>query len=242
MFRRGRTLRADGSELALSSSIFPPYAEALYREVLRLKPRVAVEIGMAHGASSLAILTALEQVGGEGRLISIDPFQGMIWEYCGTTAVARANLGHRHEFIEEADWAALPRLLAENLKVDFGYIDGSHAFDYALLDTFYLDKLIPIGGVLGFNDCGLPAIGKVIGYLLSHRRYVELDVGLPMVYGRPFGIGRALREVRRNPRGLIDALRRLTPSNFIESRQPHQDRYFQKTETWEPHTDIPITF
>jgi len=237
MIVTGKTLTAQGQAVPFHSGIRIDYAEALYRQVVARRPSVVVEIGMAHGVSSLAILTALA-ANGSGHLISIDPYQQSHWGSCGRTAIERAGYREQHEMITEPDWVALPDLWRKGMRVDFGYIDGSHAFDYALLDTFYLDKLLPPGGVLAFNDCGLPAIEKVILYLQSHRHYTELDVGLRFVRGHPFGLGNALR----NPLLLPRLLTRLTPANFATWRRPHQDRYFEKQDDWQPLTDIPLPF
>jgi predicted O-methyltransferase YrrM len=240
MIATDTTLDAQGQTVPFHSGIYPHNAEALHRLVLAERPTVVVEIGMAQGVSTLAILSALERNGGNGELISIDPFQSSGWGGCGYAAVARAGLKHRHKPCEEMDWQALPRLAAQPLTVDLAYIDGSHAFDYVLLDTFYLDRMLRVGGVLGFNDCGLEAVDKVLRYLLSHRRYAEIDVGLPFVRGRPFGFGRALRNLHRNPAALPAALWRTRKLSALW--RPHQDRYFRKVGTWEPTTDIDLPF
>jgi hypothetical protein len=134
---------------------------------------------MAFGVSTLAILTALRVAGGSGRLVSIDPHQSTQWRGCGRAAVDRAGLRPLHELIEEFSHLALPRMLGSGLRVDFAYIDGWHTFDAALIDSWYLDKMLEVGGVLGFNDCDFPSVAKAIGFLLSHRRYREDGPGPP---------------------------------------------------------------
>lgn len=209
-----------GEPVPLDSNLDDQAAEALFRHVCVQKPRIAVEVGMANGISTLAILTALENNGGEGRLISIDPNQSTQWRNCGRASVQRAGLVHRHTVMEEADWKALPRLLEQFTTVDFGYIDGWHTFDYVLLDFLYLDKLMPVDGVVAFNDCGWPAVEKVIRFVETHRHYHELDVGLPKTYARPSGLRDILRALKYGRLGAY-FLRR-------------EDRYFRKTEVWEP--------
>lgn len=157
---------------------------------------------------------------GEGRLVSIDPRQSSRWQGCGLTSVARAGLAGRHTLTEDVSYAALPRLLAAGGRVDFAYIDGWHTFDYALLDFWYLDKMMAPGAVVGFTDCGLPAIDKVIRFVLSHRRYAELDVGLPARYAGVSWWRELGRVLRRRERAAT--YRRM------------QDRYFEKREAWEP--------
>jgi hypothetical protein len=123
--------------------------------------------------------------------------------------------------IEEPDFLALPRLLALGCKVDFGYIDGWHTFDYTLLDFYYIDRMLPVNGVVGFNDCDYPAVHKAINFVLSHRRYKEVDVGLQPAYGRR-------KELIRFLRGRWSKRHRVLC----------QDRYFRKLEDWEPNFDF----
>jgi predicted O-methyltransferase YrrM len=194
------------------STISPAFVEALYRTVRIEKPNVAIEIGMAFGSSTLAILTAMEE-NGSGRLVSIDPNQNdpHQWNGAGLRHVAEAGLDHRHRLVEEPDFLALPDLVRRSEPVDFAYIDGWHTFDYVLVDFFYIDKLLRSGGMVGFNDCGWPAVEKALRYLPRHRRYTEEDVGLSPSWKYRSGKDRMRRK-----------------------RVNGADRYFRKNEDWEP--------
>jgi predicted O-methyltransferase YrrM len=203
------SLSPTGESVPVHSNIHPSYAESLYEMVRRAQPALVVEVGMGFGVSSLAILTALRD-GGQGQLISIDPKQTSYFKGCGRLAVTRAGFSDRHELIEEYDYNALPRLLASGVKCGFAYVDGWHTFDYALLDWWYLDKMLAVNGVVAFNDCGFPAVDKVIRFLLSHRKYCEVDAGLPTEY---VGLSRG-QELQA------------------------QDRYFRKEAEWEPRWDF----
>lgn len=213
IFDTGTVHGGSGEPVEVHSQLSELHADALYATVLAQRPQVVVEVGMAFGLSSLAILTALRDAGGTGRLISIDPYQSTTWRGIGTANVERAGLSGMHELMETPDYLGLPRLLEARTRVDFGYIDGWHTFDYTLLDFWYLDRMVPQGGVVAFNDAGLRAVHRVMRFVRTHRRYRELNVGL-----RPSYRG-------RNPVATLQ--RRLT------GRQD-ADRYFQKVEEWEP--------
>jgi predicted O-methyltransferase YrrM len=224
-----RTTRTPAGEaVPLGSCIDANTAEALYRHIRAQKPRLAVEVGMANAISTLAILTALEANGGDGRLISIDPNQSTQWRDCGRASVARAGLSARHQVMEKPDSLALPELLAAGTRIDFGYIDGWHTFDYALVDFWFIDKMVPKDGVVTFNDCGWPAVEKAIRFVETHRRYRELEVGLPRTYDRPLSLWILLHKIRHGKVG--DYFRR------------QEDRYFVKTEAWEPRWDFYAKF
>jgi predicted O-methyltransferase YrrM len=214
----------EGDRIPLHSNIHPDHARALYETVLRARPSVALEVGMGFGVSSLAILTALRDAGQAGKLISIDPHQSTDWSGCGLTAVTRAGVRQSHELWEDFDYHVLPRLLASGLVIDFAYVDGWHTFDYALLDWWYVDKMLRVGGIVGFNDCGWPSVDKVIRFVLTHRKYAEIDVGLPVEY-----VG---------PRGDHDASAGSTPHGEDTGRRRAEDRYFKKETPWEPKWDF----
>src|SRR5688500_11261422 len=109
--------------LTAPSGIRPEFAEALHETVLREKPGLVIEVGMANGASSLAICSGLAALG-NGRLGSIDRFQSTDWGGEGVARLKEAGLAEWHELQEEPDWIGLPALLASGAAVDFGYIDG----------------------------------------------------------------------------------------------------------------------
>lgn len=224
MFDRGKGYTLAGDPAPLHSNIRLEFAEALYQTVRRQRPRIAIEVGMAYGVASLAILSALRDSGPEGKLISIDPNQSSEWKGGGVAAIAKAGLSDRHELIEEYDYDALPRLRASGLRVDFAYLDGWHTFDHTLLAWWYVDKMLPAGGIVGFNDCDWPAVEKTIRFVLTHRKYTEIHVGLRPEFA---GYSRA-RELRR----------RLTLGSREKWYTRAEDRYVRKDEDWEPGWDF----
>lgn len=213
IFSEGTVEQPDGEKRSVVANINLDNSLALHRTVIEKRPSVVVEIGMAYGASSLSILDALEQ-NQHGRLISIDPYTR--WESGCLIAhhqIERAGFAHRHEHRQECSYLALPNLLQEGISPDLVYIDGNHNFDYAFLDCFLADKLLPVGGIMAFNDAGWRSVFKVIRFLQKYRRYREMNVGLPMDY--------AARNV------VFSLIKR------IEGRSS-RDRYFEKLEDWEP--------
>lgn len=208
--RTGSIVDAQGTPRPLNSEISERFCAALSAVVTREQPKLVIEIGMACGFSTLAILSALPQ---GARLLSIDPFQHRDYHGLGHALVQRSDRAEAHTLIEEPDYLALPRLLEQGTTADLVYIDGMHTFDYVALDAFYADKLVRPGGVVAFNDCGFRSIHKFLKYFRKHRDYEELDVGLAPDFkgGNP----------------LITLSRRLTGRS-------NQDRYFRKKSDWEP--------
>jgi predicted O-methyltransferase YrrM len=210
-----------GDPVDVRGNISAAHANALYRAVREIRPQTALEIGMAYGASSLAIAQALNDVGEGGRLISLDPNQTRQWNRLGVRNLERAGLSAHHELIERRDYTALPDLLAKGTTLQFAYIDGWHTFDYVLIDFFYVDKMLDAGGVVAFNDCALGGVHRATRFVRSHRHYRSYDAGLRASYLGP---------------DVLATLRRLV------TRRSKSDRYFRKDEDWEPQWDFYARF
>lgn len=197
---------AYNSGMCEDSGISIVHRQVLSDLVREMKPKLVVEVGMANGVSSRAILSSI----GDGKLISVDPNQSTHWKSNGLKAIA--EFASNHQLIEKPDYVALPELLSSGTSIDVAYVDGWHTFDYVLMDFFYIDKMLRVGGIVGFNDCDMPAINKVLNFVTRHRKYVEVPL-VPKAYSGRTAAGKLLRR--------------------IQNRQA-QDRYFRKIENWEP--------
>jgi predicted O-methyltransferase YrrM len=225
MYDTNEALDQTDAPVSLDSHLPELYAVALYDAVKRHAPVTVLEVGMAYGTATLAILTALNELPkpASRKLISLDPKQSSDWRGVAISNVRRCGLSHMHELLEEFDYLGLPTLLRRNVKLDFAYIDGWHTFDYVLLDLFYIDKMLRPGGIVAFNDCDWPAVEKVIGYLKTHRVYTELETGLPVSYNDGTRWGTLRRKLTHRP--------------YV---QP--DRYFRKESMEEPTWDYFANF
>ena len=88
-------------EAVNNSGIALEYAIGLFRTVLTRRPKVMLEIGMANGASTITILSALSQLDGDRMLISIDPGQSSAWGNMGVNNVKANGFSSLHRLIEE---------------------------------------------------------------------------------------------------------------------------------------------
>jgi len=130
-----------------------------------------LEVGMADGMSTIAILEALN---GEGSLTSIDPYQSTFWSNNGIKNIKNLNLDKNHTLIQNFDYVALPELLSKGEKYDLIFIDGSHIFDNVIHNNFYCDMLLKVGGILINDDMWMPAIKKAYSYI--EKNYPHYDV------------------------------------------------------------------
>jgi len=101
----------------------------------------------------------------------IDPFQQEQWNNIGITNLKRCNLTF-YRLIETVSEIALPELLKNNEEFDFAFIDGWHTFDHTLLDFFYVNRMLRIGGTVIFDDVDMPSINRVVRYVMNYPNYV----------------------------------------------------------------------
>jgi predicted O-methyltransferase YrrM len=160
----------DGAEVKpFPVSIKRNEGDALYRIVRRIKPSMTVEVGMAFGLSTLFICQALRD-NGTGVHVAMDPYQSQ-FRKLGLYNVKRAGLDDLLTFHEEPSQLALARMAAQKLRAELVFIDGSHLFDAAFVDYYFADMLLPVGGIMVFDDLWMPAIRKVLRFVLRNRRY-----------------------------------------------------------------------
>lgn len=128
-----------------------------------------IEIGCAYGLSSLFICDALSNSKSPSHCI-VDPFQNTQWKGIGIENLKKCNIDF-YKLIEKPSELALPELLASGAKFDFAFIDGWHTFDHTLIDFFYLNRMLEEGGTIVIDDVGLPAVRKLLRYVLNYPAY-----------------------------------------------------------------------
>ena len=164
----------------------------LQRIVRRVKPRVSLEIGFAYGVSTLYICEALAEVNQPVRHIVIDPFQSSQWRGIGLHNVQEAGFGSLVDFREDYSEVVLPELVRSGLVVDFALIDGWQTFDQVMVEFYYLNRLLRVGGVMAFDDADRRSVNRVIRHALTYPAYRVFDAG-PSRAGRVSLAGRLRR-------------------------------------------------
>lgn len=185
--------------------------ELLQRAVAEVRPRVSLEIGLAYGVSTLYICEALAALPQRPVHIVLDPFQHGKWRGIGLKNVQEAGFGDLIEFHAQRSEILLPRLVAEDRRIEFAFVDGLHRFDQALVEFYYINRLLRPGGVVLFDDAVRPSVKRVLCHALTYPSY-ELYASTGEAPARPTALGalraRAarLRRVRRIVR--VDVLTR----------------------------------
>jgi hypothetical protein len=173
ILRTGFTVAESGEKISIHSAVSEAEGQFLGNLVSELKPRLTLEAGLAFGVSALFICQALPA---GAKHIAIDPLQfsgpwGAGWQGAGLAALKRAGYGDRVELHPEPSYVVLPQLAAGGVKIGFALIDGWHTFDFALVDLFYIDRMLEVGGIVALDDVHMPSIRKVCRFALTNLDY-----------------------------------------------------------------------
>lgn len=172
----------------------------MFREA---RPSESVEVGCAYGISALFACDAMREAGHAYHHTIIDPHQSTDWRGIGLKNLREAGHERHVHLIEEPFEIALPRLLSEGRRIQAAIIDGWHTFDHTLIDFFYVNKMLDVGGVVIIDDTHWPGIMPVVDHIATYPAYELVsrlqvsDVGMP---------GRIRRGLRN--RVLMPGLRR----------------------------------
>jgi predicted O-methyltransferase YrrM len=181
----------------------------LLQRLIREKcPALTLEIGLAFGVSALFICEALASVGGRQHIV-IDAFQTSVWNGIGMHNVRAAGFGQLVQLREQLSEDALPLLSQEGTKVDFAFIDGTHSFDQKMVDFFYVDRILNVGGIIAFDDCNWPSIRQVCRFIATNRPYRV--VGATAGGGMPGIRGNSIRWAARH----YDNVRQIVKPKFF---------------------------
>ena len=167
----GRTLEAVTAIEASARMIPLEDLTILANIVDRLKPVRSYEVGLLSGSSAVTIMAA--KPAGAGVLhIACDPYQTSLYDGRALKVISDLGFADRFRFAEEAAHASMPKVLAEDGQVqDLVFLDGNHKFDYTLVEWFFADKMIRVGGVVVFDDCHYPMVQAVANFVEANCPY-----------------------------------------------------------------------
>jgi predicted O-methyltransferase YrrM len=170
----GTTKTTSGDNIKVHSSISSSEGQFIQNIIKSIDPKISVEVGLAYGVSALFICDALTIRNGTQHIL-IDPHQhgerGASWEGIGIANLHRAGYGEIVRLIEAPSYRALAQLELSGQRVDFAFIDGWHTFDFTLVDFFYIDRMLNVGGAVAFDDADWPAIRKVCRFVKTNLAY-----------------------------------------------------------------------
>lgn len=160
---------ANSDNRLLQSAISPEEGAFLHRLVSSRAIHSSVEVGCGFGLSSAHICAALQARPG-ARHLMLDPYQTSDFSGVGVGLLRRIG-ADCFQLIEKPSEIALPELLAAGEQFDFCFIDGLHTFDQTLLDFYYLNRMLKVGGIMAIDDVNHPAVNKAVKYFYTYPCY-----------------------------------------------------------------------
>ena len=145
--------------------------EGAFLRKLSSQPDVknTIEIGCANGVSGIYICFGLSGKENVSHT-AIDPFQFSEYQGRGVENIRRSGFDCL-QLIAQPSELALPDFLNRGASFDMALIDGLHTADQTLVDFYYLDRIIRVGGVIVFDDVHLPAVARIAGYVATYPNY-----------------------------------------------------------------------
>ena len=222
IYRTGSVEDAQGNTFpVLPFGVLFESGAVLYDLIRTYKPMNTLETGLAYGMSALFICQA-HQDNGAGHHTAIDPFEESTYKSIGLLNLERAGLNDLLRFHPHSTAEVLPRLIREKEVLDFAFIDGRHLFDWALLEFFYIDKMLRVGGHIVLDDIWMPGIRKVVSFILKNRSYRLIRPPSRNHVPAWKCVIRAGRRIIQNPFGL-DWKLKFTPENIAILRKVAAD-------------------
>lgn len=160
----------NGNTYELHSEVSRGEGKAIQSVIKDNRFERTIEIGCAYGISSLHICEAIRDLPNPEH-VAVDPLQSTEWNNIGVRNVEKAG----YEFfrlIEGPSEIALPELMkTKKGHFDFALIDGKHTLDHTLLDFFYLNHLVKVGGIIAVDDLHMYSVNKAVRYVLNYPAY-----------------------------------------------------------------------
>jgi predicted O-methyltransferase YrrM len=169
--RRRSVTDAGGTQYPIEKHGIDVAEGGFLKDFIAARPDITrtLEIGCAYGFSSLHIASALTGRPG-ARHVIIDPMESTTWNGIGVINLDRAGVDF-YELREEVSEIALPGLLKEGAEFDLVFIDGWHTFDQTLVDMYYANRLIKVGGYVVVDDANWISVSKAISYFEKYPCY-----------------------------------------------------------------------
>jgi len=165
---RGWVTRQTGDRSEITGAVNKEEAATLASIILNNNCKRCYETGVAYGLSTLAITQAVARLG--GRHIGMDPLQSAHGN-AALCLLAEHDLAAFFTLMEGPSHLMAPRLLETNEQFDFAFIDGMHTFQHKLVDYFFADQLLKVGGWLVFHDLVLASVKKVLRFIETQHNY-----------------------------------------------------------------------
>lgn len=158
----------EGTSVSLAESL------AIAACVAEHRLEKTLEIGFAHAGSAAAIIAAKRANGIFNRHIVLDPYQISNSGSRGLEVIEELGYADDLDFHEVFSEVYLPQCTTQ---FDFILIDGGHGLGQAMVDAFYSDRLLRVGGYMAIDDIFMPSTANSIRFLIEECQYEVVSSG-----------------------------------------------------------------
>jgi predicted O-methyltransferase YrrM len=152
--------------------MLPSERVLLYSTVFGVRPERCLEIGTLYGGSAMITVAALDDIGGDGRLICVDPEPRV-------TPETWAAVEHRATLLKGFSPAILPQAEKEaGGKFELALIDGDHSHAGVIRDVVGVMEVLADGGYMLMHDAHYGEVREGIDELLQERPDTLVDLGM----------------------------------------------------------------
>jgi len=127
----------------------------LYDFVLTERATNCLELGVAHGVGSVWIAAALDELGGDRRLVAVDNESALEREPRADQLLEQAGLRHLvelHYHPHSYNWHLLRRLPEYQETFDLVFLDGAHDYEIDGCALYFIRRILREGGWLLLDD------------------------------------------------------------------------------------------
>ena len=234
IFDKRTTQSVDGKTVKVLGQISVHEGELILKCIEEIDAEVSVEVGLAFGTSAMFICEYLKKTP-KTRHYVMDPYQMYDASYggIGLNNLKKSGFGDIIEFIDKPSQLALPELEQRKVKVDFAFIDGWHTFDHTLVDFFFVDRILRVGGIMILDDTDWPAVKKLVSFIETNRSYEFIEGTPPRTFKK---------KASANKGSLFTALKNIL-SNDTDTIKTYGAMAFRKVSdderSWDHYNEFP---
>ena len=141
-----------------------------------VKPIRSIEIGLAYGISAMFILEKHREYGSlENAHLVIEP-DTISYGNAALYNIENEGLSKYIDIRNDFSDKILAKLFLDNFRIQYAYIDTTKQFDVVLQDFYFINKIMDVGGVIIFDDCGggWPGIQRLARFVNTLPHYKVL--------------------------------------------------------------------
>ena len=131
-----------------------------------IRPEKSIEIGFAYGISTMFILEKHRDINSKDQAHLVIEYDNS-WGNAAIHNIRKEGLSKYLDIRQDYSDKVLTQLFHQNHRIQYAYIDTSKQFDVVMQDFYFINKLLDVGGVIIFDDCGggFPGIQRVARFI-----------------------------------------------------------------------------